>query len=156
MMDREKVIKGLEWCMNEKHDCDREKGCPYENEGEDIECKYALHRDALALLKTLDVTPEELERLKKCRHECKIDCLLEHYDKIKAERDALLKAQEPMVHGRWVKMMGMMPPEYHGHYECSECQWHMKGLRNSWTREEEMTYCPTCGAKMDGERRDEA
>lgn len=57
----------------------------------------------------------------------------------------------PVVHGRWVKMTGMMPPEYHGHYECSECQWHMKGLRNSWTREEEMTYCPNCGAKMDGD-----
>lgn len=61
----------------------------------------------------------------------------------------------PVVHGRWVKMTGMMPPEYHGHYECSECQWHMKGLRNSWTREEELSYCPNCGAKMDGERRDE-
>lgn len=59
----------------------------------------------------------------------------------------------PVIHGRWVKMTGMMPPEYHGHYECSECQWHMKGLRNSWTREEEMNYCPNCGAKMDGERR---
>lgn len=50
--------------------------------------------NAIALLKTLDVTPEELERLKKCRHECKIDCLLEHYEKIKAERDALLEAQD--------------------------------------------------------------
>ena len=57
----------------------------------------------------------------------------------------------PVVHGRWVKMTGMMPPEYHGHYECSECQWHMKGLRNSWTREEELSYCPNCGAKMDRE-----
>ena len=54
----------------------------------------------------------------------------------------------PVVHGQWVKMTGMMPPEYHGHYECSECQWHMKGLRNSWTREEELSYCPNCGAKM--------
>lgn len=52
-------------------------------------------------------------------------------------------------HGRWIKMTGMMPPEYHGHYECSECGWHMKGLRNSWTREEEMAYCPNCGARMD-------
>lgn len=56
----------------------------------------------------------------------------------------------PVVHARWVKMTGMMPPEYHGHYECSECKWHMKGLRNSWTREEELYYCPNCGAKMDG------
>lgn len=53
--------------------------------------------NAIALLKAMDVTPEELERLKKCRHECKIDCLLEHYEKIKAERDALLKAQKPRV-----------------------------------------------------------
>lgn len=58
----------------------------------------------------------------------------------------------PVVHGRWIKMTGMMPPEYHGHYECSECQWHMKGLRNSWTREEELSYCPNCGAKMDKEK----
>ena len=56
----------------------------------------------------------------------------------------------PVVHGRWIKMTGMMPPEYHGHYECSKCGWHMKGLRNSWTREEELLYCPNCGAKMDG------
>ena len=58
---------------------------------------------------------------------------------------------EPVRHGRWVKMTGMLPPEYHGHYECSECQWHMKGIRNSWTREEEMSYCPNCGARMDGD-----
>lgn len=58
----------------------------------------------------------------------------------------------PVVHGRWIKMTGMMPPEYHGHYECSECQWHMKGLRNSWIREEELNYCPNCGAKMDKEK----
>lgn len=61
----------------------------------------------------------------------------------------------PVVHGRWIKMVGMMPPEYHGHYECSECQWHMKGLRNSWTREEELSYCPNCGAKMDGGNKDD-
>ena len=48
---REKVILGLEWCMCKKHDCYREKGCPYENECDDVGCKYALHRDALALLK---------------------------------------------------------------------------------------------------------
>jgi DNA-directed RNA polymerase subunit RPC12/RpoP len=63
----------------------------------------------------------------------------------------------PVKHGRWIKMTGMMPPEYHGHYECSECGWHMKGLRNSWTREEEMAYCPHCGAAMtEGSETDEA
>lgn len=58
----------------------------------------------------------------------------------------------PVVHGRWIKMTGMMPPEYHGHYCCSECEWHMNGLRNSWTREEELSYCPNCGAMMDLEK----
>ena len=61
----------------------------------------------------------------------------------------------PVVHARWVKMTGMMPPEYHGHYMCSNCEWHMKGLRNSWTREEELSYCPGCGAIMDGGDEDE-
>lgn len=64
MPDREKVIKGLEWCMNEKHDCYREKGCPYENEGEDIGCKYALHRDALALLKAQEPRLLRLDEIK--------------------------------------------------------------------------------------------
>ena len=66
MVDRNKVIKGLEWCMNEKHDCYREKGCPYENEGDDVGCKYALHRDALAMLKAQEprvMTLEEVNAL---------------------------------------------------------------------------------------------
>lgn len=69
---------------------------------------------------------------------------LERFEKIPAV-DAVL-----VIHARWVKMTGMMPPEYHGHYMCSNCEWHMKGLRNSWTREEELSYCPGCGAIMDG------
>lgn len=76
-------------------------------------------------------------------------------DEIEAVRITIRKQlpiveAEPVKHGRWIKMTGMMPPEYHGHYQCSECQWHMKGIRNSWTREEELTYCPNCGAIMDG------
>lgn len=71
---------------------------------------------------------------------------IEQYLELEPAVDAV-----PVVHGRWVKMTGMMPPEYHGHYECSECGWHMKGLRNSWTREEELSYCPNCGAKMETE-----
>ena len=69
-------------------------------------------------------------------------------DAINAVEEVNAVDAAPVVHGRWIKMTGMMPPEYHGHYECSECQWHMKGLRNSWTREEELFYCPNCGAKM--------
>lgn len=66
-------------------------------------------------------------------------------------REAPTVDAEPVRHGRWIKMTGMLPPEYHGHYCCSECEWHLKGLRNSWTREEDLLYCPNCGAKMDGD-----
>lgn len=93
MDKREKVLKGLEICKEESKLCFGESECGYQSYFP--RCWITLAADALALLKALDVTPEELERLKKCRHECKIDCLLEHYEKIKAERDALLKEQEP-------------------------------------------------------------
>ena len=53
----------------------------------------------------------------------------------------------PIKHGQWIKMTGMMPPEFHGHYECSLCEWH--GKYN--TKETHYLYCPNCGAKMDGE-----
>ena len=52
----------------------------------------------------------------------------------------------PVRHGRWIKMTGMMPPEYCGHYECSLCEWH--GKYN--IREQNYSYCPNCGARMDG------
>ena len=53
----------------------------------------------------------------------------------------------PVVHGRWVKMTGMMPPEYVGHYKCSVCQWHESHHSN--IMEYKYQFCPNCGAKMD-------
>lgn len=32
-------------------------------------------------------TVEEIEALKRCRHECKIECLLKEFDRVKDERD---------------------------------------------------------------------
>lgn len=52
---------------------------------------------------------------------------------------------EPVRHGRWVKMTGMMPPEFTGHYSCSECDWFCK--KHS-VRETDFDFCPGCGAKM--------
>lgn len=65
------------------------------------------------------------------------------------EIDKLPIIDQSQCTGYWRKMAGMMPPEYHGHYECSECSWHLKGLRNSFNKEEEFSYCPNCGAKME-------
>ena len=97
MANRENAIKGMKCCRWGM--C---FGCPY-NDGVhgNTGCKTKMLDDIIALLEALDVTPEELERLKKCRHECKIECLLEHYEKIKAERDALLEARILTVDELW-------------------------------------------------------
>ena len=46
----------------------------------------------------------------------------------------------------WVKMTGMMPPEYVGHYECSRCGWH--GSHHDYTPEIRLKFCPNCGSVM--------
>lgn len=53
-----------------------------------------------------------------------------------------------VVHGRWVKAHGMMPPEYHHRHVCSVCDgW---ALQDYFGRERFSLFCPHCGAKMDG------
>lgn len=56
----------------------------------------------------------------------------------------LLKEQPKPRAAHWVKMTGMMPPEFTGHFECDNCGWHGKPLM----REIDFAYCPGCGAKM--------
>lgn len=52
----------------------------------------------------------------------------------------------PVVHARWVKAHGMMPPEYHHRKQCSMCGgW---ALQDYFGRERMSHYCPNCGAKM--------
>ena len=69
----------------------------------------------------------------------------------------LLKAQEPVdavpvVHGQWIEI-----EDSYGdcHYQCTECgeEWNLDA---GTPEENNMNYCPNCGAKMDGERRDES
>lgn len=51
----------------------------------------------------------------------------------------------PVRRGHWVKMTGMMPPEFTGHYECSECRWFCK---KHGVKETDFDFCPGCGADM--------
>ena len=59
MTDREKVVRGLEHCTAWAglHECQPKFGpdCPYED---DADCKLALMRDALALLKEKEAVTE--------------------------------------------------------------------------------------------------
>lgn len=53
-------------------------------------------------------------------------------------------------YARWYKPTGMMPPEFHGHYECSICGgWALY----DWRKHNDVIlteFCPYCGAKMWG------
>lgn len=52
--------------------------------------------------------------------------------------------------GKWIKPTGMMPPEYHGHYECSECgAWAGRPWYKPWSGVVLSRYCPECGIKME-------
>jgi hypothetical protein len=62
----------------------------------------------------------------------------------------LLKEQEQKC-GRWERITGMAPPEYHGHRICSICECFAPYDPLHMGREILPKYCPGCGAKMEGE-----
>lgn len=81
-MSLEEVIKGLECCiLRNPDDHARCSQCSYGGN-----CVNRLKMDAL----------EWLKKLAKCNHDCKIDCLLDAYNKVVAERDELLEKQKPV------------------------------------------------------------
>lgn len=63
---------------------------------------------------------------------------------------SLLKEQEPK-RGKWVRLTGMAPPEYHGHKVCSLCNCFAPYDPIHPWKEILPKYCPGCGAKMEGE-----
>lgn len=51
--------------------------------------------------------------------------------------------------GHWIQPKGMMPPEHHGHYECSECgAWAGRNWLRPWKEIQLSNYCPNCGIPM--------
>ena len=50
----------------------------------------------------------------------------------------------PVVHGTWVHLANSNCDDF---YRCSEC-------KDTWLGIGGYNYCPNCGAKMDGERRE--
>lgn len=62
----------------------------------------------------------------------------------------LLKVNQGRNEAKWEKLTGVMPPEYAGHYACSQCGWHGKYM----VREHEYKFCPECGSKMEAENKE--
>jgi len=66
------------------------------------------------------------------------------------ERQVTVKEQE-QKQGKWEKITGMAPPEYHGHRICSVCGCFAPYSPLRVGREVLSRYCPGCGAKMEVE-----
>lgn len=71
-------------------------------------------------------------------------------DAINAVEEVNAVDAEPVVHGRWEEH-----EDYDGdsYYTCSVCDCHWVMIDGT-PAENGMSYCPNCGAKMDGERRE--
>ena len=59
MIDYERVVRGLEACVDERADCETEGACPYNGEAE-RNCARSLLRDALALIQEQKAHIDEL------------------------------------------------------------------------------------------------
>lgn len=55
----------------------------------------------------------------------------------------------PVVHGKWIIIGGMKPPEYHHHHQCSICESYAPMSPPYGAREMLTPHCPVCNAKMD-------
>ena len=78
------------------------------------------------------IDADEVVRLIQARYECPEIC--------KREIDAI-KTVDPVKHGHWIEDNG---PQYYGYtgQKCSIC---------GGESDERGNYCPSCGARMDGE-----
>lgn len=113
------------WCKDEKYQCIK---CPY-NKGNDS-CDKALDADALAYIQQLEDHIRDLTKA--------LSAVLD---------DAPSVDTEPVRHGKWVEVHGMMPPEHVGRKRCSVCG--RFALHDFMGRERLSFFCPSCGAKMD-------
>ena len=51
---------------------------------------------------------------------------------------------------KWIKPKGMMPPEFHGYYACSNCnEWALMRFRMVPRGQELSEFCPHCGSRME-------
>jgi hypothetical protein len=126
MMDRDKIIKGLELCARGSMCVGSD--CPYwHNVIDDVikacDCSTELVRDALTLLR------------EDC-HNCKLECLLQKYDELKEKYDALLKEKEAVEP---VTESSVYDPDT-WFFVCGSCK---KGVIDRGDK-----FCRWCGRKV--------
>ncbi len=146
MTDYTELVKALRCCMvaeNSVTICDMVK-CPYSGKG--IDCENELYADAAAAIEALE------DELADENSEC--DYLVNENARLTTENNELkaaIKRLEPK-RGEWIydtavygTTTGGLTVEHH--YTCSVCG-ALMGRKGD-------AYCYKCGAKMDGERKEE-
>ena len=64
-------------------------------------------------------------------------------------REMSTVATDTNVLGKWIRLTGMAPPEYHGHKICSVCNSFAPYDPLHQGREMLTPYCPGCGSMME-------
>lgn len=136
MAEYTELIKALRYCMAKEDGITICEPCPYYGKG--IECENVLHTDAAAAIEELQAKNKKLHgRIED--EELKIDFLTADNTNYEIAIDEL-KAQLPK-RGEWYEELFDGDKKY----QCSNCLTH-------W--DVETRYCPFCGAKMEGERKE--
>ena len=143
MPDKEKVIKALELEVKYDGTWDCIGECPYYGHT-DHNCYTQVAMDALELLKADQSVIDQIEWER--------DTALEQLAEVDKSLGEKMDDLQEMItkRGRWERLTGMAPPEYHGHKICSVCGCLAPYSPIHVGREELSRYCPGCGARMDG------
>ena len=77
----------------------------------------------------------------------RVEDILTSLENISIQQQWVKLTGTDLYESEWIKPLGMMPPEYHGHYECLKCGgWAMKEWRHH--RMVLTKFCPHCGRPM--------
>lgn len=86
-----------------------------------------------------------------CLYNKNCQFLAEHRNTIVEDCSAYKNAADvvEVVHGEWVRDIGS-----YGRIKCSRCEWTKPYIEDYYEAEHlaNMSYCPNCGAKMDGDK----
>lgn len=145
MADRAKVMKALELEFKYPDTWECVDECPYYGDT-DCNCYAQLAMDALELLKADQSVIDQIE----WERDTALEQLAEVDKSLGEKMDDLRELVQKR--GRWVRLTGMAPPEYHGHKVCSLCE-SMAPHHPIHIANEILTpYCPGCGAEMECDR----
>lgn len=143
MIDREKVLKGLECCCQMNGNVCRTE-CPYSDECIENECVGTAHlcANALEFLKKQQETILSLQGTIR-----KLTAALAEQPKQKffVDSDGKITPLPIQKHGHWKLVQDYYDDE---HWKCSVCgcEWYLEAGN---PEENNMHYCPECGAIMD-------